>query len=81
MQCLCKSTRKLQGVEAQDYAAAHLSELAVDSRGWKVLYRCPETGIYWKEWFPRSEAHGGGPQELVQISPEEAREEFHVHVK
>jgi len=76
--CKCKDVQRLHGRQGQDYARAHLEELVVDSENWQVLYRCPETGRYWKEYFPQPEAHGGGPQDFVQIPKEIAEEEFDI---
>lgn len=76
MHCQCRSLEGLKGVEAQEYARSHLVELKVDEVNWIVLYRCPETGLYWKEWYPQSEAHGGGPSELVKIGKDDAEREF-----
>jgi hypothetical protein len=76
MTCRCGELQRLHGREAQDYARSHLQELVVDAESWQVLYRCQETGRYWKEYFPQPEAHGGGPSELVQIPKELAEEEF-----
>lgn len=76
MPCRCMDLERLRGVEAQEYAREHLVELKVDDVNWVILYRCPHSGIYWKEWYPQSEAHGGGPSELVRIRREEAEREF-----
>ncbi len=41
-----------------------------------ALWKNPQTGEFWKECFPHSELHGGGPAEFVQITQEEAKSEF-----
>ena len=76
MLCKCQVLECLKGVEAREYARGHLMELKVDDANWIVLYRCPETGLYWKEWYPQSEAHGGGPSELIKIEKGDAEREF-----
>lgn len=76
MLCQCLGLERLRGVEAQEYARGHLVELKVDDVNWVVLYRCPDVGLYWKEWYPQSEAHGSGPSELVKIRKEDAEREF-----
>jgi len=66
----------LHGVAGQEYAKRSLVQLRVDSVNWKVLWRNPKTGNYWKEYFPQAEMHGGGPSEFVRISEREALAEF-----
>lgn len=73
-ECRCRETDRLEGVEAQKYTRDHLVEVAVDDVNWIVVHRCPDTDLYWKESFPQSEAHGGGPQVLERISRNEAAE-------
>ena len=80
MMCRCEARDRYSGVEAQEYARGHLVELKVDDVNWTVLYRCPDTGTYWKEWYPQGEAHGGGPSELVRISREDAEREFELRL-
>jgi hypothetical protein len=70
--CRCKDVGHLHGVAAQEYAQSHLEVLEVDDVNWTVLYRCPSTGILWKETFPHSGAHGGGPSELQRLADTEA---------
>ena len=74
--CRCTEIQHLHGAAAQRYEREHLHELVVDGEKWETLYGCPETGKHWKEYLPQGEYHGGGPPELVQISPEEAEAEF-----
>ena len=64
------------GNEGEAFAKQHLVQIKVDSVHWKVLWRNPQTGEFWKEYFPQSEMHGGGPPELVKITKEEAESEF-----
>ena len=64
------------GVGAAKYASAHLVELVYNSEKWDTLYGCPETGRLWRDYFPYPSSHGGGPMELVPISPEAAAAEF-----
>ncbi|MEM1223525.1 MAG: Imm27 family immunity protein [Verrucomicrobiota bacterium] len=69
---------RLSSSEGEAYAKEHLQQIKVDDVEWKILHRNPKTGQYWKEWFPRSHMHGGGPPEFVKISDAEAREEFGI---
>ena len=68
----------MNGNVGTEYARAHLVEVVVDQASWQVLYKCPSTGKYWKEYLPYPEAHGGGPPEFVQISVSEAKREFDI---
>lgn len=71
-----ESTKRFHGREGQEFAKKNLTTVKVDEVNWMVLHRNPKTGEYWKEFFPRSEEHGGGPPEFVQISEEEAKRLF-----
>ena len=66
----------LSGTEAQAWAKRHLVQVKVDDVNWKVLWRNPTTGAYWKEFFPQSELHGGGSSEFVRVDEAEAANEF-----
>lgn len=81
MRCRCRETTHFHGAAAQEYSRGHLTELKVDDANWIVLFQCPETGIYWKEHFPRSGEHGGGASELLQIRREEAATEFGLQLE
>lgn len=63
------------GVSAGEYSL-HLVDLVVDSDKWETLYVCPETGRLWKSHHLYPSSHGGGPMELVPISPETAAAEL-----
>ena len=63
---------QLEGNEGQGYSRRNLVRVAVDNVNWKILHRDLATGEYWKEFFPQSEMHGGGPSEFVKISKNEA---------
>lgn len=76
--CQCNSVTHMHGRDGQDYARAHLVQIKVDNENWIILHQCPVTGKYWKEHFPRSGEHGGGPPEFDQISKEQARSEFGI---
>lgn len=67
---------RLEGNEGQKFACKSLVQIAVDDVNWNVLHRNPATGEYWKEFFPQSEMHGGGPPVFMKISEEEAKREF-----
>ncbi len=76
--CRCKSLESISGRSGQDYARDHLQEVLVDDKRWLALHRCPITNIYWRESFPRSEEHGGGPPLYEKITDVQAAEEFGV---
>jgi len=67
---------RLLGNEGKNYADNNLTRIRVDDVNWKALWRNPLTGEYWKEFFPQSELHGGGPPEFVRITEEVAATEF-----
>ena len=54
----------------------NLVQLKIDSVNWTVLWKNPQTGEFWKEYFPHSEMHGGGPGEFVKITEAQAKSEF-----
>jgi hypothetical protein len=70
------SKNRLEGNEGQEFARKNLVQVVVDDVNWKVLHRNSTTGEYWRESFPQSEMHGGGPPVFEKISEEEARREF-----
>ncbi len=72
MPCQCLNVQRLSGNQADDYVKKHLRLVKHDTVRWEGLFRCPETGTYWKQWYPWPEAHGGGPPELTRISEEDA---------
>lgn len=74
--CKCDSVSHIPAGDGREYAKSHLTEIHTDVAKWIVLYRCPFTGVYWKEFFPHPEAQAGGPSELTQISKSRAMEEF-----
>jgi immunity protein 27 of polymorphic toxin system len=72
---------RLEGNEGQEFARRNLVQVVVDDVNWKVSHRNPVTGEYWKEFFPQSKMHGGGPPVFVKISEEEATREFKFELK
>ena len=72
---------RLEGNEGQEFARMNLVQVVVDDVNWKILHRNPKTGEYWKESFPHSEIHGGGPPVFEKISEEEAKREFKIELK
>jgi hypothetical protein len=70
-----KPTR-LTGSEGEAFAKQNLVQIKVDAANWKVLWKDPQTGKFWKEYFPYSELQGGGPPEFIQITEEEAKSDF-----
>ena len=69
---------RLEGNEAGDFARENLIQIVVDDVDWKILHRDASTGDYWKEYFPHSELHGGGPPVFEKISRADAELEFKV---
>ena len=67
---------RLSGNEGEIFAKNNLIQMKVDAIKWKVLWKNPATGEFWKEFFPQSELQGGGAPEFVLISFEEALQEF-----
>lgn len=47
--------------------AHELVESETADAGWSTLYRDPTGGRYWELSYPRSEMHGGGPRDLIQL--------------
>ncbi|MBT8084726.1 MAG: hypothetical protein KJN72_05850 [Woeseia sp.] len=76
--CQCKSQKLLRGVEGREYAKSHLQQITVDDTAWAILHKCPNSEVFWRESFPQSEMHGGGPSVLERITREEATQEFHI---
>lgn len=76
--CRCEELKHIHGRAVQDYASTHLQKLSVNFNTWEILYQCSVTKRFWKEYYPHSEAHGGGPPELIQISPEDAEKDFNL---
>jgi len=74
--CRCKDLKHIHGRAAQDYISEHLELIKDNPETWESLYKCPITKKFWKEYYPHSEAHGGGPPELIQITPEDAKRDF-----
>lgn len=75
------SRNRLEGKEGQDFARNHLVQIVVDDVNWKILHRDSSTGDYWKEYFPQSEMHGGGPSVFEKMSKAEAAKEFNIELK
>lgn len=68
VECRRRDIQRLDGRQAQDYAAAHLEETQIDVVAWTKRYRCAQTGAEWLMDYPHSEAHGGGPPRLTRIT-------------
>lgn len=64
--CDCSERDHYHGTEATEFAKK-LTEVSVNAREWKTLYRCAACGTYWLETYPHSEYHGGGLPELDKI--------------
>jgi Immunity protein 27 len=71
-----KHPTRVSGNEGQAFAKKNLVTLKIDSVKWRILWKNPQTGEFWKEYFPHSEMHGGGPSEFVKIAEEEAKSAF-----
>ena len=55
-----------------------LERLAADPSGWETLYRDPRDGRLWEYTYPQSGMHGGGPPQLLVISPEVAATKYRL---
>lgn len=71
--CKCLDIDHLHGAEAKSYVNTHLKEIKVDINLWQTLYQCPDTKVYWKEYYKYPETHGSGPPELIKVSDKEAK--------
>lgn len=45
---------------------------------WEVLYADPSDGRYWELTYPKGELHGGGPPQLMVLSPEAAKQKYRL---
>lgn len=45
---------------------------------WETLFRDPDDGRFWERTYPNGEMHGGGPPQLTNISPEQARAKYGI---
>lgn len=72
---------RLEGNEAQEFARKNFVQVVVDDVNWTVLHRDRMTGEYWKEFFPQSELHGGGPPVFEKISKADAMREFRCELE
>ena len=57
-----------------------LTKLGADPSGWDVLYRDPSDGRLWELTYPQSDAHGGGPPRLTQLSLDEAVKKYGAEI-
>lgn len=67
---------KSEGAAAAQHARKHWVLVRTDAVKWNSLWRDPVTGKLWKEFYPRSEAHGGGPPSFETITEAQAQDEF-----
>jgi len=51
-------------------------EVAKDERHWRTLYKDPDSGEFWELDYPHAEMHGGGPQRVTRITPQDARQRY-----
>jgi len=56
----------------------YLQHIKVHESGWDVLFRDPNDGRYWEYTHLQSEMHGCGPPSLICISPECAKQRYHL---
>ena len=68
----------MDGNDGEQFARDSLVRLKVDDINWTILWKDPKTGEHWKQFYPRSEMHGGGPPEFVVITESEAINEFGI---
>jgi hypothetical protein len=71
-----KLPNRLEGNEGKNYAQLHLMKIKTDAVHWQTLWKNPQTGELWKEFFPMPEMHGGGPPVFIKITEQEAKSEF-----
>lgn len=45
-----------------------LVKVGDEEGGWTTLYRHKTTGTFWELTYPKSQMHGGGPRQLVELS-------------
>lgn len=73
-----KNKSRLEGNEGQEFARKNLVRVRVDDVNWIVLHQNPATREHWRESFPHSEMHGGGPPVFEKITAEDAKREFKI---
>jgi hypothetical protein len=57
-----------------------LQYVATTKDGWEKLYRDKQDGRHWELTYPNSEMQGGGPQALLLIGPDKAKEKYNVSI-
>lgn len=57
-----------------------LQHVATTKDGWEKLYLDAHDKRLWELTYPQGEMQGGGPQALLLISPEKAREKYEVSI-
>jgi len=50
--------------EGEAFARENLVQVVVDTVNWTTLYRDPNTGEYWKQFYPNRKRKAGGRQFL-----------------
>lgn len=58
----------------------HLQQVAFSpvSGAWETLFKDPDDGRYWERTYPHSGMHGGGPLQLIYLTPEQAEEKYEM---
>lgn len=68
MNCICAETDELWDDEAREYELTHLELVDTRLADWEKDFRCPATGARWRETWPHSALHGGGPRRLARLA-------------
>jgi Immunity protein 27 len=55
---------------------SRLVKVKTDASGWDTLYRDPTDGRFWELIYPQSHLHGGGPPELRNLTPDDAKQKY-----
>ncbi len=57
---------------------SELQQVVVTAEGWEKLYLDVKDGRYWEWFYPQSEMQSGGPPALRVVSPEAAKQKYHL---
>lgn len=77
MTCECLRHESFEwSEEARDLEQTHFQKIAVDSKNWRILFKCPDTQALWMKHYPDAGNHGGGVPEYVRLSEEQAASYF-----
>jgi hypothetical protein len=66
--CRCKIEKIIEGSNVSKMQQVCLTELAVDPKSWRTLYKCKFCGAFWEEQY--TGGRWDGYPELIKVSPE-----------